>query len=343
MATKRLMNKKMERRRLKYQVLCIAGYALLTVFASCGQEEERTAENTLPGERVPLELAEIGLDNAVTSRAPAETEVPYGHIIGFYLKGDNGYTAVDNRRGHYESTKGKWIPDTPIYLGSNTATLAIYYPYSAGQSSWGNRLAVTSVLREKSKTNHTSSTDLDIWSDRFQANLLSCFGTNKIERKLTHIYARMFITLVKGDDFVGNGTWTKVRLEGGDVYTSAQFDPLEENKLNAYSNYINQYVNCEFDAKTVAKNTPATTDILLIPSKDMTSDLVIIVTVSGKDMKVTIPKERFTQYVTGKYRLLPEKQYNLTIILRPTDLEVSSLKTTDWDPVTVSGTHETTN
>lgn len=342
MATKRLMNKKMERRGLKYQVLCIASYALLAVFASCGQEEEHTAENTLPGERVPLELAEIGLDNAVTGRATT-TGIPTDGFIGFYLKGDQGYSAVYNRKGSYDTSISKWVPSTPIYLGSNTATLAIYYPYDDKQSTTSGKLALTSILREKSASDHASRTDKDIWSDRFTANLLSCFGTNTIQRNLTHVYTRMVITLVKDGTFVGDGTWTGVKLEGGGVYKNASFDPLGENKLNAYSGYSGVDFECSFDAKTVSTTESPTTDLLLVPTQDMSSDLVITVTVSGKAMKVTVGKEKFSQYETGKYRLLPERQYNLAIILRPTDLEISSLTTTDWTEVTVPGDHGTTN
>lgn len=341
MSTERLMNKKMERRRLKYQMLYIASYALLTVFASCDRNEQLPAESILPGEQVALEVTGIGLDNAVANRALTASAVPTDSKIGFYLKGDQGYTHVYNREGAYNTTKSKWVPSTVIYLGSNTATLAIYYPYDKDQSTSSGKLKLTSILRENS--DHTSRTDMDIWSDRFTANLLSCFGTNKIERNLTHVYTRMFITLKKDDTFIGDGKWTGVKLEGGGVYTNASFDPLEATKKNAYSDYSTLGFACTFDEKTVSTATNPTTDLLLVPTGDMSTDLKITVTVSGKAMEVTIPKTMFTEYETGKYRLVPEKQYNLTIILRPTDLEVSSLKTIDWEPVDLSGKFETTN
>lgn len=343
MRTERFNILKMGRRRLKYYAPGIVSCIWLVALASCDRNEQLPAENQLPGEKAALEVSQIGLDNTVENRAPSTSGVPTTAQVGFYLKGDQGYTAVYNREGSYDSGKSAWVPATTIFLGSNTATLAIYYPYSNAQSTTSGKLALTSVLREISASDHSSRTDKDIWSDRFTANLLSCSGTNTITRNLTHVYTRMLITLIKDATFIGNGEWTKVELAGAGIYKTASFDPLEATKLNAYSGHTTAGFNCTFDAKTVSAASSPTTDLLLVPTPNMNSDMVLTVTVSGKAMKVTIPKTKFTDVGSGNYRMLPEKQYNLTIILRPTDLEVATLNTTNWDPVTITGDHGTTN
>lgn len=332
-----------ERMKLRHCAFSVVSCTMLAAFASCGQSEQLPEDSNLPGEKVALAVSRIGLDNDVANRAPSTSGVPTSAKVGFYLKGDQGYTAVYNREGGYNNTTSVWTPNTTIYLGSNIATLAIYYPYDNVQSTSTGKLTLTSILREKSASDHASRTDKDIWSDCFTANLLSCFGTNTISRNLTHVYTRMLITLVKDNSFVGDGSWTKVELAGAGVYRTASFDPLQATKLNAYSNHATAGFSCTFDAKTVSATASPTTDLLLVPTTDMGSDLVLTVTVSGKAMKVTVPKEKFTETSVGVYRMLPEKQYNLTIILRPTDLEVAGLNTTDWDPVTVNGDHGTTN
>lgn len=343
MRTVRFSILKTERMNLRHYTLSVISCTLLAAFASCSQSEQLPVENNLPGEKVALAVSQIGLDNDVANRAPSTSGVPTTANVGFYLKGDNEYTAVYNREGGYDGTKSVWTPNTTIYLGSNTATLAIYYPYDNAQSPATGKLALTSILREVSVSDHASRTDKDIWSDCFTANLMSCFGTNKISRNLTHVYTRMLITLVKDATFIGDGSWTKVELAGAGVYKTASFDPLQATKLNAYSNHATAGFSCTFEAKTVSTSASPTTDLLLVPTTDMGSDMVLTVTVSGKEMKVTVPKEKFTKVSTGTYRMLPEKQYNLTIILRPTDLEVAGLNTTDWEPVTVNGDHGTTN
>lgn len=343
MRTERFNILKMGQRKLKNYATGIVSCALLIALASCDRNGQLPVESDLPGEKAELEVSRIGLDDTAENRAPSVSGIPTSADVGFYLKGDNGYTQVYNRKGNYDATKSAWIPNTTIFLGSNTATLAIYYPYDNAQSTTTGKLALTSVLREKSASDHSSRTDKDIWSDCFTANLLSCFGTNKITRDLKHIYTRMLITLVKDATFIGNGDWTKVELAGAGVYRTASFNPLEATKLNAYSGHSTSGFSCTFDAKTVSATASPTTDLLLVPTTDMSSDMELTVTVSGKAMKVTIPKEKFTEVTSGSYRMLPEKQYNLTIILRPTDLEVATLNTTDWEPVTVSGDHGTTN
>lgn len=343
MRTERFNILKMGRRRLTYYAPGIVSCILLVALAACDRDGQLPGESNLPGEKAALEVSQLGLDNTVENRAPSVSGIPTSAKVGFYLKGDQGYTQVYNREGGYDTGKSAWVPNTDIFLGSNTATLAIYYPYSNAQSTASGKLALTSVLREKSASDHSSRTDKDIWSDCFTANLLSCSGTNTITRNLTHVYTRMLITLIKDATFIGNGEWTKVELAGAGVYQTASFDPLEATKLNAYSGYATAGFSCTFDAKTVSTSASPTTDLLLVPTTNMSSDMVLTVTVSGKAMKVTIPKTKFTDVGSGNYRMLPEKQYNLTIILRPTDLEVAILNTTDWDPVTVSGDHGTTN
>lgn len=311
-----------EARKEKYALLF---FCLTLLLAGC------TGQDILQGEDAalcPLNIASLaipaeGTDADVLTRAPGIAGIPATSEIGFYMAENvtAHYDAVSNRKGTYKGTPPTWQPETDIWMNNMEASLAVYYPYDATQTNTG-KLNLVAGLRADA-----AGKERDLWCAAFKANS----RTEEINLVLKQLYSRLTVTFVKSaaKPYTGTAQLTQVKLAG--VFASAAYNPTEKLYVPAGTEITVGNLSHTIGEATSA--TPVVTDLLLIPNAILTNDITLTATVDGKDMAMTITG----MILSGA--LAAGKQYTLTIQLSPTGLQLSSLKTTDWDtsPVGITG------
>lgn len=255
-------------------------------------------------------------DADVPTRAAGITGILTTSEIGFFMAENTAahYAAVSNRKGTYTGTPPTWKPEVDIWLNNMEASLAVYYPYDATQPITGV-LNLTAGLR----ANATDGKERDLWCAAFKANS----RTEDINLVLKQLYSRLTVTFRKSDTkpYTGTAKLTQVKLDG--VYASATYSPTGKIYTPAGSEITAGGLSLTIGGATA--DNPVQTDLLLIPNAILTSDITLTATVDGKDMAMKITKEKLSG------ALAAGKQYTLTVRLLPTGLQLSSLKTTDWD------------
>lgn len=311
---------------MKYNYPILVRYALLSVsclslqlFAGCMQEDERLLPRE-DSEKSLLGVSSLYADAGETSvtRAGVTSPLPATETVGFFVKANGSYyDAQDNKPGKYSSTAGMWLPNDSIWLNNVEAEIAVYHPYSASQSTSG-LLNLAASLRTDDKK--------DLCSGRFRAHHRS----KNVSVTLTHLYSRLLVTFVKdaAADYTGMSALTRVALDGTGIYATATFQPVD----SLYASYATSGYATDLSGVTIAGTNPAAVDAtrvdFLLPPSTLGSDVTLTATVDTKEMKVTVPRTAFEGNA-----LLPGKQYNLKLTLKPTALVLSSLKITGWDAV----------
>lgn len=297
----------------------------LSLLASCSQDDAlpRSAGANLPSLGLStLQATDMPADKTVT-RAAGTTAYPTSKFIGFFVKADatNGYTACNNRKGEYNTTRKLWLP-TPdsIWLNNHDADIAVYAPYDAAHTTAAT-LNLTAALRPADGSK-------DIWCKRFAANNKS----KGLAPVLEHVYSRFTISLSLDANYKGTAPVDSVSLTNADLYTTGTYKPFE---TTAYT-YAGD-AGIEFKLPSVINLTTAaptgTIDLLLIPAT-LAGDIKLSLTVNKITFGVTLSKASLGN------KLQAGKQYNANIKLKPTALEVTSVTIADWNDVTVSGDKE---
>lgn len=301
---------------------------ILLLLSSCTQDEVLyggDAGGSLPAlELNTVQATDIDVSKAVT-RAVATPDYPTSGHIGFFVKEavSDGYKAVDNRKGEYNTTRKLWLPQaaTPadsIWLNNHDADIAVYAPYDATHTTAAT-LNLAACLRPADGSK-------DIWCKRFVANNKS----KNLAVTLEHLYTRLTVVVSRDANYKSDANLTAFALKGNEIYQSATYKPFE---TVPYTNGSTTGVTPAVTAQTLnASTASATYDLLLIPAT-LTGDFTLTLTVDWKKMQVKIAKDRFA---TSK--LEAGKQYNVNLKLKPGKLEITSVSVVKWDVLTeVSG------
>lgn len=321
--------------KLKNKILtkgsCVwACYLLaLSLLASCSQDD------TLPGSNAgsmpalglsAVQAADMPADETVT-RAVGTTAYPTSKFIGFFVKADatNGYTACNNRKGGYNATRKLWLPEaaTPadsIWLNNHDADIAVYAPYDAAHATAAT-LNLAACLRPADGSK-------DIWCKRFSANNKS----TGLAPVLEHVYSRFTITLTLDTNYKGAAPVDSVSLTNADLYTTGTYKPFEATPYTYAGDAGISFKLSPVVSLTTAAPT-GSIDLLLIPAT-LAGDVKLSLTVNKITFGVTLSKASFAD------KFQAGKQYNASIKLKPTALEVTSVTIADWNDETVSGDKE---
>lgn len=293
----------------------MAAILLGTGLLSCDQSDAGAEQQIILTEELPLAISRVDIPDKPATRAALDQ----AKHIGFYRTNDNDYTAFNNMKGQYSS--GKWIPvSDPIYLGQNTAILAVYYPYDSG---YGETIVLSATVFDGDES-------IFLCAKRFEATNQSVYGTNSISLTLDHVYTRLKITLAKGDDYNANAKpdWTALKVQNTGMKSEGTYNPLTDTYPSASGN--DYYEVSDMTGKQLGDN--PSVDLRLIPCA-LDGDLNITITVGGKQMGVSA-----ANIPDGK--LQRGKQYNLTITVNPTGLTMSQISTLDWTSSAVEGDYE---
>ena len=276
------------------------------ILVSCNRDmaaDAGTPEVDTPG---PVKVLSLGIDDIPEGRATVG--VPTTGQVGFFMGTDNGYTAAFNRLGTY--TNGAWSPSNQLWLSSNVATLAVYYPYTAFGTTKAEIPLTASLRTDDGK---------DISAAKFTANNQSVIS----KVTMTQVYSRLVIKVIKSADYTGGaGTWTAVTLEGNQVYTSGVYNPIAETYTGTKAKFSPAGFSKTLGTSSTAGDV-ASVDMLLIPDAAITGNLTIGLTVDTRPLQATIaslPEGRFT----------PGKVQTVVLTVSPLGLIINQVTTTDW-------------
>lgn len=294
---------------------------LLALFscASCSQGEALPgSDGNLPALALNVLQANSLSEETAATRATT-TVYPTSKLIGFFVKENttNGYTACDNRKGEYNAARKLWLP-TPdsIWLNNHDADIAVYAPYDATQTTAAT-LNLAACLRPADGSK-------DLWCKHFTANNKS----TGLAPVLEHVYTRFTISMKLDANYKGTAPVDSVSLANDSLYAMGLYQPFE---TTAYTYAGDAGVGFMLPSKinlTTASST-GSIDLLLIPAT-LTADIKLSLRVNDITFGVKIASSRFA----GK--LEAGKQYNASITLKPTALEVISVTINDWNDETVS-------
>ena len=297
----------------------------LSLLASCSQDDAlpRSVGTNLPSLGLStLQATDIPADETVT-RAAGTTAYPTNKFIGFFVKADatNGYTACNNRKGEYNTTRKLWLP-TPdsIWLNNHDADIAVYAPYDAAHATAAT-LNLAACLRPADGSK-------DVWCKRFTANNKS----TGLAPVLEHVYSRFTISLSLDANYKGTAPVDSVSLTSADLYATGTYQPFEATPyIYAGAASISFKLPIVVNLTTAAPT--GNIDLLLIPAT-LAGDVKLSLTVNKITFGVTLSKASFAN------KLQAGKQYNASIKLKPTALEVTSVTINNWNDETVSGDKE---
>ena len=301
---------KPEKKSFKISLYTLAVLLLL----GCAQDE------SLPGGKVddrPATLQLSALQAAdvagAVSRAVTTSAYPTDKFIGFFVKADaaKGYKERNNSKGIYDAARKAWIP-TPdsIWMNKNNADVAVYAPYDAAQTTAG-QLKLTSCIRPADGSK-------DIWCKRFAANKSNAHYP---VLTLAHVYTRLVVSITRNSDYTASATLTNIALSGSGIFAGATFTVFADAP---YTNGTAGFT-AALTAQTINASTPtAVIDMLLIPAT-LSANPVVTLTVDGKEMKVTLPKDKF-----AGSKLEAGKQYNVSIKLKPHELQLGDVSVVNW-------------
>lgn len=277
----------------------LAGLCL--TMASCTAPEEAGMPSSRP---VALGIGSIGIPEQPASRAVVTTG-----SIGIYVAGNSYYSQLLNQTGTYNGSTGKWTPASSIWLNDKDATLVVVWPRQ-GSSSF-------------SLTAKEWVASGDIFAGT-RTDVNNRNGDNLTFNNLKPVYTRLKITLSKKNTYTGPGEWTKLVLSGANLYQQGTYNPLPDNvTAQSGTGYTQNFSSPKnIDGGTI--------DLRLLPVAALTQDLKVAMTVDGKEMSVTVPKDKFngTKMERGV-------SYTLAIMVSTVGISVQSLEYTQWE--TVSG------
>ena len=304
---------------MKQRIIYI--FTLAVLLASCSQDE------ALPGGGNAGNLSALGVStlqandlSEVVTRA-ATTAYPTSKFIGFFVKENtaNGYTACNNRKGIYNTTRKLWLP-TPdsIWLNNHNADIAIYAPYDAMQPTAAT-LNLSACLRP-------ADSSKDIWCKCITANNKS----TGLAPVLEHVYSRFTISLSLDANYKGTAPVDSVSLTSADLYATGTYKPFESAPYT-YTGDAGVGFKLPAVVSLTTATPTATLDLLLIPAT-LTGDIKLSLTVNGITFGATLSKASFAS------KLEAGKQYNVNLKLKPGKLEITSVSVVKWDVLTeVSG------
>lgn len=276
------------------------------LLASCTADHTPGIDPVTPP--VPLTVESAAIDaTMITTRAnPMLTS----GSIGIFLSG-TGYTAVTNRRYDYASPA--WTPNggatNAIYLAGSTASVCAYYPWQSGISN-STAVLLTSQVQDDVAKDISFALNRDM--DGSSANSSTTFA-------MKHAYAKVTFTFQRSN-YPGICEVQKVELKNILASTTLNIG------TGKYATSTGSTAGTVSQTKNVTVPTSGTvswgSDILLVPCTPASTGIMLTITVDGKTMTTTIPKETYKP-VAGEYK-------TIAIIVQGTAINATGVTTTDW-------------
>lgn len=247
--------------------------------------------------------------------------------IGIFLQADpdKGYAeAITNKK--YTYGVPIWTSEPHLMLGEESAQLAAYYPYDADGF----------APKKVTLTSGAYAADKEFYYLPFRASRIS----SSFHLKLRRAYSLVRFNLFAGEEDADAG---KGAYAGDGQVTAFAFTAplISTGTLNLFTGAVSPVntgvsftAGSTFTAGTAAA--PYIMDFLIIPTDlstmaDDASKVSFTLTVDGKEMKGSLTA---TAFFGADKRLAEGVKYEANIVIRPTGLEVGTLRVQDWDVVT---------
>lgn len=308
---------------------CSEGEPVETVLPSGGQGylaiggasvEESSAASAAGFTRAGRTTADDTLPEEIVLKQPTDQ-------IGIFLQADpdKGYPeAVTNKK--YTYGVPIWTSEPHLMLGEQSAQLAAYYPYDADGFAPGKVMLISRAY----------AADKEFYYLPFRASRIS----SSFHLKLRRAYSLVRFNLFAGEEDADAG---KGAYAGDGQVTAFSFTAplISTGTLNLFTGAVTPAntgvsftAGSTFTAGTAAA--PYKLDYLIIPTDlstlaDEASKVSFTLTVDGKEMKGSLTAAAF---FGADKRLAEGVKYEANIVIRPTGLEVGTLRVQDWDVVT---------
>lgn len=275
-------------------------YALIftsLLMAGCAAYEEPQAEgdNPLDEFTTPLTIESTSLEGGVTVTRTS-SDVTSG-VCSLYGDGpvsinNTQMNAFQNHQYKYDATSSKWVANTgfgTLYLSHANVKICACYPAMTPAGDYDNKTAIPLTSQP-----YALAKDLS-----YATNQTVNRSSEGIKLSMKRAYARLKITLVKGETYSGVGNATKLQIK----------NQLSSSKLNitngvyADKNGISTGGVTQTKQVLISKTGVLWGEYLLIPCNPINSKTVIVLTLDGVDLTVEIP---YTP-VAGEYKALTIK------------------------------------
>lgn len=309
--------------RIPYNLFRTMVALVLLALCSCTAQEETA------GGKTPLRIGNASAERSAAATRTSATRASDTRLlngdsdaIGLFIKAENGYQAVNNRKYSYAIPVWK-TEGEQLLLGSANATLAAYYPYWAEQNS-------TVIL-----TGCTYQADKEFYYLPFSAGYL----TSTVNLNLRRAYALIRFSLIRGTDEPSSGD---AAYMGDGKVTAFSFTAtlMSRGELDLFTGTItgnspsSQEMKDDTPCFLGTSLAPAQKDFLIVPCS-YSGDLTFKVTIDGKKMdgKVT------DAALCGMGGALKEGvMYEIKVVVRPTELAVAKvLAVNGWDTTEIGG------
>lgn len=295
--------------------------AMIAVLGSC--KKENISPNTTDGIRTPLSISSALLAK-VTTKGLITTD---GKIGVFQTTTTDGYTAADNVEYDYNTGTGKWgVLDAAkeIYLNNKDAAVCAYYPYDAAVKD-ATSVALTSQLYDAAK-------DLC-----FTPNTTVKNTAPTVNWTMNHAYSQLTFNIHKDASYTGVGQISAITIKNtGAILASNTLNITNNNygtgtagdvTYNPAIASVPTYVST--DATTIAATT-VSTHVLMVPvTTVMTTDVTLSFTIDDAVLNATVPAASLSELAAGT-------NYGITVVIQGTQLVISGVTVTNWNPAGIA-------
>lgn len=261
--------------------------------------------------------AALGVETSVTRAGEPKELTNATDAIGVFLKGDANYTAFSNAQYTYGTPY--WQPESglQLILGKKMAELSAYYPYTESGSA-----AVTLVSQ-------AYAAGKEFYYLPFKASYM----TSSVTLNLRRAYSLLRFSFIKGE---------KDKPDAGDAayggpanITEFKFKATirESGTLDLFAGTVSGALTSKEFAITEAftpgsSTAPVTKDYLIVPAS-FSGNLEFSATVDTKEMKGKVSAAGLCG--TTNTAFVESTLYEIKVYVRPTGLEVQTMKVKDWE------------
>ena len=339
-----------------HTLACGIGCLASLLAASCEQTDIASVTPTA-GSALQLGAVEklIRAEDAKTRAAAGYEDMGEGDRMGLFRKGETvgtyTYTALRNVPYEYKKADGATTPEWQSTGGdagtvwlhpTANADIAACYPYNASLS-----LASGEGVVNLAAAIRNASTPQDLWYNHLQANGVNCHKNIS----LVQAYCRVQITILidKSVSYTSEPYLYYLKIEGGRASASSTTDGIFSAATldmysGAYTRGTKEYTPVNVTANSyqitdAAGTTKAAFDLMMIPAT-LSAAVKLTIKTGGssgaaKEMSVSIPAADFGSSLTAG------KIYKVSVKIKGTDIGEFSSVTTDWSPVTSTGSGTT--
>lgn len=281
------------------------------------------SDDHLPAEETAFRIsgARLGLETAL-SRGATETLNKPTDAIGLFLQAAGSYDAIHNRKYSYGTPY--WESEAEqLVLGKTPAVFTAYYPYAADGTA-------TATL---------TSQEYDAAKEFYYLPFKASYMTSTITLNLRRAYSLIRFSFIKGekdqprkddaayggDAEVSDFSYTAGLCASGtlDLFTGTVSGNAADQTFT---------ISTPFTAGSSAA--PVRKDYLIVPH-DFSGDLTFSATVDGKAMTGKVSAAKLCGTVTAAF--VEGTCYEIKVYVRPTGLEIKTLRVKDWEATDIPG------